>query len=102
VSGAAEPDRDTTMRPGQFVTAHAYPNPFNPRTVIRYELSTPGNVSIAVFNAVGQKVRDYRLGLKEHGVHELVFDAAGLTSGLYVYRIDTGYASVTEKMLYMK
>ena len=35
-------------------------------------------------------------------VHELVFDSAGLTSGLYVYRIDTGYASVTEKMLYMK
>jgi hypothetical protein len=102
VNGAAEPGRDTTMRPGQFVTAHAYPNPFNPRTVIRYELSTPGNVVITVFNAVGQKVREERLGRKERGVHEFVFDAAGLTSGLYMYRVDPGYAAVTEKMLYMK
>jgi hypothetical protein len=102
VNGAAEPGRDTAQRPGQFVTAHAYPNPFNPRTVIRYELSTPGNVVLTVFNAVGQKVREERLGRKERGVHEYIFDAAGLTSGLYMYRVDPGYAAVTEKMLYMK
>ena len=84
------------------MTAHAYTNPFNPRTVIRYELSAQGNVIISVFNAVGQKVREYPLGRKESRVHELVFDAAGLTSGLYIYRVDAGYATATEKMLFMK
>lgn len=102
VEGTAEPGRDTTMKPGQFVTAHAYPNPFNPRTVIRYELSNPGIVTVTVFNAVGQRVREEQLGRKERGVHELTFDAAGLTSGLYFYRVDAGYASATEKMLFMK
>jgi hypothetical protein len=102
VTGTTEPGRDTAAKPGQFVTAHVYPNPFNPRTVIRYELSAQGNVIISVFNAVGQKVREYPLGRKESGVHELVFDAAGLTSGLYIYRVDAGYATATEKMLFMK
>ena len=102
VNDAADPGHDTPTRPEQFLIAHAYPNPFNPRTVIRYELSTHGEVSITVFNAVGQKVRAFPLGQMERGVHELIFDAADLTSGLYLYRVDAGYASITEKMLYMK
>ncbi|MDP2983870.1 MAG: T9SS type A sorting domain-containing protein, partial [Candidatus Latescibacter sp.] len=93
---------DIQKKPVSFVTANSYPNPFNPSTVIRYELSERGKVMVTVFNAVGQKVREYNLGYRERGVHELVFDARGLTSGLYVYHIDAGYASVTEKMLFMK
>ncbi len=100
--GVEGPGRDTDERPVAFVTARAYPNPFNPRTVIRYELSEPGDVVFSVFNTVGQLVRQERLGRRERGLYEYVFDAARLTSGLYVFRVDAGFASATDKMLFMK
>ena len=96
-----QPEQDGS-KPEQFVTAVSYPNPFNPQTTIHYELSHIAKVKISVFNSLGQRVRAYDLGQREHGTHELVFDASELTSGLYFYRVDAGYLSVTGKMLYMK
>jgi len=97
--------RDTeqyTARPGKFVTARCYPNPFNPATTIQYELSQPGHVVLSIFNSLGQRVRRYDIGQKEQGIHNFVFDATGMISGLYFYRVDSGYASATDKMLFMK
>ena len=97
--------RDTeqyTSRPGKFVTAICYPNPFNPATTIQYELSQPGHVVLSIFNSLGQRVQRYDIGPKEQGIHNFVFDATGMISGLYFYRVDSGYASVTDKMLFMK
>ena len=65
-------------------------------------MSHPEKVSILVFNSLGQRVHVYELGYREQGIHELVFDASELTSGLYFYRVDAGYSSVTGKLLYMK
>ncbi|MBT4483374.1 MAG: T9SS type A sorting domain-containing protein, partial [Candidatus Latescibacteria bacterium] len=96
-----QPKQDNAI-PDQFVTAVSYPNPFNPQTTIRYELSHSGKVKVSVFNSLGQRVRVYELGHREQGTHELVFDATELTSGLYFYQIYAGYASITGKMLYMK
>ncbi|MCE5252019.1 T9SS type A sorting domain-containing protein, partial [bacterium] len=101
-SGVRQERQDTAIQPERYVTATCYPNPFNPQTTIRYTLSTAGRVHITIFNSVGQRVRDYDMGFMGPGVHELVFDTAGLTSGIYLYRVDSGYASVTEKMLFMK
>lgn len=92
----------TITRPAQYVTTRSYPNPFNPSTVIRYELSQSGRVLITVLNTVGQKVREYDLGMRDRGAHELVFNAKGLTSGTYMYRVDAGYATVQGKMMFMK
>ena len=89
-------------RPERFVTAMCFPNPFNPQTTIRYELSMSGKVTSSTYNALGQQVKVYDIGNKDQGVHEIVFDASDLTSGIYFYRVDAGYASVTGKMLYMK
>ncbi len=89
-------------RPEKFVIAHCYPNPLNPQTTIRYELSMSGKVTISIYNALGQQVKAYDIGNKDQGVHETGFDASELTSGIYFYRVDAGYASVTGKMLYMK
>ncbi len=86
----------------EFKVSLPYPNPFNPQTTISYELSHPEKVTISVYNALGQRVKVYEIGYIDKGSHEIVFDAAGLTSGLYFYSIDAGYASVTGKMLYMK
>ena len=65
-------------------------------------MSHPGNVTVMVFNAVGQQVKVYDVGHKNQGVHEVMFDASDLTSGIYFYRVESGYAYVTGKMLYMK
>ncbi|MFC1528590.1 PQQ-binding-like beta-propeller repeat protein [Candidatus Latescibacterota bacterium] len=89
-------------RPEQFVTARCYPNPFNPQTTIQYELSSAAQVTISIYNSAGQRVQNHKLGYKNPGIHELVFNAAELTSGLYIFRIDAGYLSATGKMLYMK
>lgn len=88
--------------PELFVAAACYPNPFNPRTTIAFQLPGTSDVSIAIYNALGQQVREYVLERMEAGAHNIVFDASALTSGLYFYRIDTEYEAVTGKMLYMK
>ena len=103
VSDSDEPEMEGyNSRPERFVTAMCYPNPFNPQTTIRYELSMSGKVTISIYNALGQQVKVYDLGQKNQGVHEFVFEASELTSGIYFYRVDAGYASVVGKMLYMK
>ena len=100
-SNESEP-YELSSKPEKFVTATCYPNPFNPSTTIQYKLPRPGKVVISVFNSLGQRERRYDLGNKDEGIYDFVFDASGLTSGLYFYRVDTGYASVTNKMLFMK
>ena len=103
VSDSEEPElEEYASIPERFVTAMCFPNPFNPQTTIRYELSMSGKVAISIYNALGQQVKVYNISNKDQGVHEIVFDASDLTSGIYLYRVDAGYASVTGKMLYMK
>ena len=84
-------------------TVHGnYPNPFNPITTLYYEMTRPGKVTISIYNAVGQQIKKYDIGNRDQGIHETILDASSLTSGIYFYHIDTGYTSVTGKMLYMK
>jgi hypothetical protein len=89
-------------KPEQYLVARFYPNPFNPSTTIQYELGQSGDVTISIYNTLGQMVRRYDIGHKEPGIHDIVFDAAGLTSGVYIFHVKTGYASVTDKMLFVK
>jgi len=97
----SEPE-EQTLKPKLFLTANCYPNPFNSQTSIQYELSKPGKVTISIFNVVGQQVQVHDTGYKEQGTYEFMFDASSLTTGIYFYRVDAGYASMTGKMLYMK
>jgi flagellar hook assembly protein FlgD len=69
-----------------------YPNPFNPTTTIRYEIDQPGEVSLTVFNMLGQKVADLVNGAQTAGVYEVDWDgrdAGGklAASGVYLYRL---------------
>jgi hypothetical protein len=93
---------DQSLTPRPFVAVSNHPNPFNPATTIRYELGMPGRATLAVYNALGQRVSRHDLGQKERGAHEFVFDGSRLTSGVYFYRVDTGGVAVTGKMMLMR
>jgi hypothetical protein len=74
-------------RPLAFSVGQNYPNPFNPSTTIRYELATRAEVVLSVFNTLGQQVAQLQKGEQEAGAHEIMFDARGLASGVYFYRM---------------
>jgi len=74
--------------PTVFALEQNYPNPFNPSTSIQFSLPVDANVTIVVYNLVGEKVADVVSGDFSAGQHNVNFDASSLTSGVYFYRID--------------
>ena len=64
-----------------------YPNPFNSSTTIGYALPERSHVTLTVFNTLGQQVANLFQGEQEAGYHSGVFDAAGLASSIYLYRL---------------
>ena len=93
---------DKNSIPSQFELTQNYPNPFNPSTVISYAIPTASNVRIEVFNVTGEKVATLVDGFKSEGYYEVSFNASGLPSGLYLYRISAGAFVTTKKMVLMK
>jgi hypothetical protein len=79
-----------------------YPNPFNPSTRIEFALPATSFVTLKVFNIIGQEVATLVNGTLPAGNHRVVFDAAGLPSGAYVYRVTAGEFVSTRKMLLLK
>ncbi len=84
-----------------------YPNPFNPSTTLRYGLSEPGQVSLKVYNMLGQLVRTIVDEQQVEGYHEAVWDGrneigATVASGIYIYRMAAGNIVETRRMLLVK
>lgn len=79
-----------------------YPNPFNPSTKISFTLPEAGNVSLRVFNSIGEQVAVLVNKELNAGRHEVDFDAEDLTSGIYLYKIAAGNFSETKKMTLIK
>jgi hypothetical protein len=95
-------DEDLSVLPQQYELLQNYPNPFNPSTQIRYALPVASQVRLAVFNSVGQKVMVLVDGQQSAGRHQVSFDASGLSSGVYLYKLSTPGFSQTKKMLLIK
>lgn len=83
ISTATE-DRDV---PGRFALHGNYPNPFNPETTIRFDVASAGFTRLAVFNLLGQEVATLVAEPLAVGAYGVVFDATGLPSGPYIYRL---------------
>ena len=81
-----------TLIPIEFSLSQNYPNPFNPSTRITFTLPKPDQVTIAVYNTLGQKVTTLLDRKINAGIHDVQFDASDLPSGIYFYRIQVGDA----------
>jgi len=87
---------------GEFVLYQNYPNPFNPTTVIKYQLPAVSEVRLAVYDLLGREVAILVNGKQEAGVHDLRFDASGLSSGVYFYRLRAGDFTQSKKFVLLK
>ena len=79
-----------------------YPNPFNPTTSISFELNKAQDVSLVVYNLLGQKVLTLVNDRLESGQHRINLNASNLASGIYMYRLTTNSQSLTKKMTLIK
>ncbi len=89
--------------PIEFVLSQNYPNPFNPSSTIRFGLPQSEEVTLQVFNTLGQQVATLVSNeKKEAGWHSVQFNAGSLASGMYIYRIKAGSFVQTKKMMLIK
>ena len=79
-----------------------YPNPFNPSTRITFELPAASYSRLVVSDLLGRTVADLVNGNLSQGVHILEFDASKLSSGMYIYRLETAFGVLTQKMTLLK
>lgn len=88
--------------PKTYSLAQNFPNPFNPATRIRYTIPEAGNVSLKIFNIIGQEVANLVNQEQTAGNYVALFDASKLPSGVYFYRLEAGSFRQVKKMVLMK
>jgi len=79
-----------------------YPNPFNPTTTIRFSIPSSGEVSLKIFNLLGEEVTRLVSGQMDAGMHTVQWDATGQPSGVYFYRLRAGEFVETRKLILMR
>ncbi len=90
------------VRRSTFSLFQNYPNPFNPTTAIGYQLSAISYVTLKVYDVLGRLVRTLVNKVEQPGSYSITFNASGLASGVYFYRIDAGDYSQTHKLMVLK
>lgn len=95
-------DGEENSLPGEFALSQNYPNPFNPSTVISYQIPVNTTVRLEVFNMLGQSVALLVNEQKAAGSHTVSFDASALSSGIYIYRLNSAGFNQTKKMMLIK
>jgi hypothetical protein len=93
---------DEHIQPKQVSLEQNFPNPFNPSTTIKYELPSGSHVTLSVYDMLGREVSVLVNERRDAGVHEVKFDASGLSSGVYFYRLTAGSFVQTRKLLLLR
>ena len=90
------------LNPSDIRLLQNYPNPFNSTTTISYDLNSSNIVRLKVFDLTGRLVTTLIDGSITTGKHEVMFDGAGLASGIYFTRLEAGSKRMTRKMVFIK
>jgi flagellar hook assembly protein FlgD len=93
--------------PREFSLKQNYPNPFNPTTIISYELPESETVSLEIFNHIGEKVKTLVNQTQEAGYYSVEWDGKNnlgnpVSSGMYIYRINSGNFVKVHKMMLLR
>jgi flagellar hook assembly protein FlgD len=93
--------------PKRFELFDSFPNPFNNQAVIRYRLEKTADVSLAIYNLLGQRVRTLVRGKEQSGSVTVIWDGkddrgGDLSSGIYFCRLQAGESSQTKKLVLLK
>lgn len=86
----------------EFTLDQNYPNPFNPSTKITFTVPQSSHIKLAVFNTLGEKITDLVNEIKSPGSYTVDFSSTNLSSGIYLYKLETEGQSITRKMILMK
>jgi hypothetical protein len=95
-------DVEVIQQVTEYLLEQNYPNPFNPTTMIEYTIAEAGFVTIHIFNSTGEEIKKLVNEYKAAGGHKVNFNAAGLPSGIYYYRIESGRYSSVKKMILLR
>lgn len=93
---------DETILPSRFVLYQSFPNPFNPSTAIRYNIPLSGVVSLKIYNILGQEIATLVNEWKQVGTYSTTWDASGLPSGVYFYRLQLSSFNETKKLILLR
>ncbi|MBI2418923.1 MAG: choice-of-anchor J domain-containing protein, partial [Ignavibacteriales bacterium] len=93
---------ETIAAPASFELSQNFPNPFNPSTTIKFGLAEKSNVSLTIYNQLGEKVAVLLNGEMEAGYHKVEWNASNMTSGVYFYEIKAGSFTSVKKLMLMK
>lgn len=93
---------DESINPQSTTLLQNYPNPFNPETTIRFYNQETAPVKLAVYNLKGEMVADLVNSRLDQGFHDYRFNATGLASGVYIYKLQIGKQSMVKSMLLLK
>lgn len=88
--------------PEGFALEQNYPNPFNPTTSIQYSVGKSGEVELAIYNVMGRQVETLVSGTKSAGTYRASWDASGMASGIYYYRLQSAGQVLTRQMTLIK
>lgn len=91
---------DTT--PDEFSLSQNYPNPFNPNTKIKFTIKEKGLVNSKVYDILGREISTLVNDVKSQGLYDVDFNAAGLSSGIYFYSLQSGSNVESKKMILIK
>lgn len=92
----------TSETPTEYELEQNYPNPFNPSTSIKYQVSSISQVSLKVYDVIGNEVATLVNEFKPAGSYEIEFDASMYSSGIYFYKLQAGSFVETKKMMFLK
>jgi len=101
-NGGAASVGDDLPAPVEFSLGKAYPNPFNSTTVIPYAVPSAADVRVAVYDLSGRLVAELLNGRVAAGRHSVTYRADGLSTGVYLYRMEAGSFKSVEKLILVK